>query len=193
MSPGFVSYFIDGQYYTNLQRDLGVFFDLRRFLVESQEWLVGKTSQSLELVHSLYYDALPPLENGNREFYQKRLGYFNFLKTIPGVRVREGRVVRNRDSSGNVWYQQKQVDLLLGLDIAEECSKGFLTHLVLVAGDSDFCPAVEFASKRGVQTLLVHGLKGAPNSNYSDQLWTLADQRLEIDLDFASRVKKEDA
>lgn len=49
---------------------------------------------------------------------------------------------------------QKGVDMKVGLDIAALASKRIVDILVLVAGDSDFIPAMKFARKEGVQVFL---------------------------------------
>lgn len=51
--------------------------------------------------------------------------------------------------------QQKGVDMRLGLDIASLTLKKQVDVIVLVAGDSDFVPAMKFARKEGVQVILV--------------------------------------
>ena len=50
---------------------------------------------------------------------------------------------------------QKGVDMRLGLDIAALTLKAHVTVIVLVAGDSDFVPAMKFARREGVQIFLV--------------------------------------
>ena len=51
--------------------------------------------------------------------------------------------------------QQKGVDMRLGLDIAAITLKGHADVFVLVAGDSDFVPAMKFARREGAQLFLV--------------------------------------
>jgi len=50
---------------------------------------------------------------------------------------------------------QKGVDMRLGLDIAAITLKGHADVFVLVAGDSDFVPAMKFARREGAQLFLV--------------------------------------
>jgi len=51
--------------------------------------------------------------------------------------------------------QQKGVDMRIGLDIASLTLKRHVDVIVLVAGDSDFVPAMKFARREGVQFYLV--------------------------------------
>lgn len=57
---------------------------------------------------------------------------------------------------------QKGVDMRLGLDIAALTLKQHVRLVVLVAGDSDFVPAMKFARREGAQLFLVtfgHGVR----------------------------------
>jgi len=57
---------------------------------------------------------------------------------------------------------QKGVDMRLGLDIAALTLKQHVELVILVAGDSDFVPAMKFARREGVQLFLVtfgHGVR----------------------------------
>lgn len=181
-----LSIFIDGGHYNALQRYHLTNFNFLYFVQEIQKHL----PQPADLLHIFYYDCLPYTSTDSSpeelEALYKRRSYFNFLRSQPAVRVREGTVVKRTLEDGRVVFQQKRVDLLLGLDIAEECSKKLMTHLALIAGDADFVPAVEFASHKGVQVWLIHG----PRELHSDALWSAADGRIEVDEVFARKVSK---
>jgi len=43
----------------------------------------------------------------------------------------------------------------IGLDVAWLSSKSIVDRLILVTGDSDFVPAMQFARREGVQVILV--------------------------------------
>jgi hypothetical protein len=78
-----------------------------------------------------------------------------------GWKIRQGRLTAGDacvtltadDLEPNV--VQKGVDMRLGLDIAALTLKAHVTAIVLVAGDSDFVPAMKFARREGVQIFLV--------------------------------------
>lgn len=195
---GRASIFIDGGYFNMIQATAGANFDFVKFTSTVLEVLSEKLSQPVELLHIFYYDSLPyssqvPSDE-ERLATSKKRSFFGYLKTIPGVRVREGYVSK-RTVNGQALLSQKRVDILLGLDIAEHSSKGLMKYLVLVSGDGDFVPAVEFASSHGVQVWLVHGTKNgtSPKGNttsYSEPLWTLADGRIEITTEMVERFRK---
>jgi len=51
-------------------------------------------------------------------------------------------------------FQQKGVDLRIGLDIARLSLRGIVDTIVVVAGDSDFIPAFKFARREGLRVYL---------------------------------------
>ncbi|HEY0877856.1 MAG TPA: NYN domain-containing protein [Zeimonas sp.] len=52
-------------------------------------------------------------------------------------------------------FTQKGVDMRLGMDVAALTLKRLVNVIVLVAGDSDFVPAMKFARREGTQLFLV--------------------------------------
>jgi uncharacterized LabA/DUF88 family protein len=180
-----VSIFIDGGHYNAIQKFHRTNFNFESFIAKVLEHLNGLEP---EVSHIFYYDCLPYIDkystSDDLATRQKHEAYFNYLRSRPGVLIREG-MLRKRNST----VVQKRVDLLLGLDIAEECRKGVVTNLILVAGDEDFAPAIEHASKNGIAVWLVHAPKDC--EAYADSLWNLADYRIAIDGNFASSVARD--
>jgi uncharacterized LabA/DUF88 family protein len=193
-----LSIFIDGGYFNMVQACLGINFEFSKFTKTVLEEVSDRLNQKVELLHVFYYDSLPftspiPTED-EKVAVLKRRAFFGYLRTIPGVRVREG-YVSSRMVNGKPMLSQKKVDIMLGLDIAEHSQKGLMKHLVLVSGDGDLVPAVEFASSHSVQVWLVHGPKGliGPKGNetsYSEALWTLADGRIELVPSIIEKIRK---
>ncbi len=65
--------------------------------------------------------------------------------------MREGCLVyRGLDARGQPIYQQKRVDLFLGLDFALLAPKHQITHAAIVSGDSDLVPDFE-AQQEAIQ------------------------------------------
>ena len=87
---------------------------------------------------------------------------------------------------GRPTFQQKRVDLLLGLDIALLSARQRVTHMALLAGDADLHPAVTVAKQEGVSFWLLHG----PRGTYSRELWREADERVEIDTAFVDTIRR---
>jgi uncharacterized LabA/DUF88 family protein len=84
------------------------------------------------------------------------------------------------------------VDILLGVDMVELAATRQINRAVLVAGDSDFLPAIEVVKRQGVLTVLWHGPRGAhgrPSTCHND-LWEVCDERFEIDGSVARAVAR---
>lgn len=156
--------------------------DVIRFL---ERLKVHPSLANLQLHRIYWYDALPlqgsamrPLRGGyvdfgrttmaevNRELLSQ-LGALPYVSVrrgdlvLRGWKVRNGRlpereptvVIRGHDIEPNI--QQKGVDMRIGLDMAALTLKRHADVIVLVAGDSDFVPAMKFARREGAQMFLV--------------------------------------
>lgn len=116
----------------------------------------------------------------------KKSRFFNGLRGLPNYALREGRLrLQGVDRQGVPMYQQKRVDLMMGLDIARLAAKGQVTHTALLSGDSDLIPAVEAAQQEAVIVWLVHGTQGA-----AKELKLLADNRILLDDEFLTAVER---
>lgn len=106
-------------------------------------------------------------------FTSARLGEVNFV----GWKFPINKAGKGEDGSfiGEVRafkpdFRQKGVDMRLGLDVASLTLKGHAKILALVAGDSDFVPAMKFARREGAQVVLFTlGRRVTPNvTEHSD-------------------------
>lgn len=105
----------------------------------------------------------------------KTLALLSSLELRPNFAVRRGELVEHgwkigeaalKDMTRNPrpiaardlvpHLEQKGVDMRIGLDIAWLAMKRIVDVLVLVAGDSDFVPAMKFARKEGLRVYLVN-------------------------------------
>lgn len=186
--------FIDGGYLDVLARDdFRVWIDHRRLSAEITRTVAAGTAEPLDLLRTYYYDCLPyqsdPPTPEERERFSRKASRFNALNRLDNYTVREGRLMfRGRDAGGNPIFQQKRVDLLLGLDFALLSAKNQITHAALVSGDSDLIPAVEVAQQAGIATWLFHGPRQSGRSSYSNELWQAADRRVAMDKAFIDSV-----
>ena len=186
--------YIDGGYFDQISRQFGVRVDFAKFVDEVLNVVTDRTSGTLDLLRTYYYDSLPyqgdpPTLDESERFARKR-SFFQALRHIERFQVREGRLaLRGYDQSGRPMFQQKRVDLMLGLDFALLSSKRQITHAVLIAGDSDFIPAVEVAKQEGIAVWLFHGpgRTRMSRSTYAEELWVAADVRFELTAEFLSR------
>jgi uncharacterized LabA/DUF88 family protein len=82
-----------------------------------------------------------------------RLAFRGWKLTPPAFReFRDGKRGTGTLQAGDVQpeFQQKGVDVKIGLDIAWLSSKRVVEKLVLVSADNDFIPAMKFARREGI-------------------------------------------
>ena len=109
-----------------------------------------------------YYDCAPwaPRKPGRKHL--RRLArarkFYEGLREIPGLVVRLGHVESRRCGCCKKEHElaQKQTDVMLAIDLVQlsECGA---SRIVLLAGDSDFVPAVELARANGSEVHLYQG------------------------------------
>ena len=183
MDGGYLSYLAEHHFRT--------WVDFGKLSNEVRNTIGGRTEEPLDLLRTYFYDCLPyqsstPTEDEERRFSSKKR-FFYALQRLPRYKVREGRLMhRGIDAQGKPIFQQKRVDLMVGLDIASLAAKRQINHAAVISGDGDLLPAVDAAQQEGVLVWLVHG----PQLTYAEELWDLADDRLAIDADFMKNVEK---
>lgn len=180
-----IAAFIDGAYLDYVLRDefRGVSIDY------------GKLSRALscgiQQLRTYYYHCSPyqsprPTEE-ERERFASREKFFYALSQIARFEVRKGKLeFRGLDANGQKIFEQKRVDILLGVDLVSLASKGQITDAAIVAGDSDFLPAIEVAKAEGIVIHLFHGIAARPHGD----LYTIADERYPITTDFIDSMRR---
>jgi len=96
--------------------------------------------------------------------------------------VRLGILAKREGHDGKPRFEQKRVDILLGVDLVQLAAKTQIQQAILLAGDSDFIPAVTAAKSEGVLVRLYHGAR--PHTD----LWQEVDDRVRIDQDLIDSV-----
>ena len=153
---GVTAVFIDGAYLEKvLQHDHARakinFGDLVDTIVGNDELLRAY------YYHCPPYQGNPPTEDEKLR-YANRRRFFDALSHIPRFEVRLGNLAfRGLDKDDKPIFQQKRVDLMLGVDMALLASKNRVTRMALVSGDADFAPAIEAVKREGILTTLWHG------------------------------------
>jgi uncharacterized LabA/DUF88 family protein len=191
--------FIDGGYICTLaEKEFRIWVDYEILPKKFLEIVQSKTPEPVDLLRTYYYDCLPyqsdpPTKEETNRFAKAR-SFHDFMSRLPRFTVRQGRLkFRGLDSSGQPIFQQKRVDIMLGLDIALLSAKHQITHIAIVAGDSDLLPAFEVARTEGVSVWLFHGPRVSKidkTSTYADELWKGADERCEIDLTLMKSIER---
>jgi uncharacterized LabA/DUF88 family protein len=183
VAAGRTAIFVDGAYFDfMLREEFGATrIDYERLSVE----LAG----GADVLRTYYYHC-PPYQSATptvdeRERQAKFDKFHHSLQSIPRYEVRLGKLeFRGTDGTGRPRFEQKRVDILLGVDLTRLAAKGQITEAILLAGDSDFLPAVAAAKDDGVLVRLFHGR--APHSD----LRLMADERTQIDVAFIEKVKR---
>ena len=194
-----VAVFLDGGYLRELSRK-----EFRRVTVDYGQ-LAGRirariaedTVEPLDILRTYYYDC-PPFRSRQptpeeAERYGRYQRFADALKYLPRFEVRLGWLqLQGRRPDGSPIFRQKQVDLLLGLDLALLSGKNRVSHVALVAGDGDFVPAVRAAKQEGATVWLFHGPRAGANGRptYSRALYREADARAELDESFLRSAER---
>ena len=183
--------FIDGAYLDYLLRDQ--FANARvdfAALSQTITRVIGdRTSGGIDLLRTYYYHCLPyqsnPPTQAESDRFGRMRGFVSNLERIPRFQVRLGRLAyRGNRADGSPIFEQKRVDMLLGVDLALLTAKQQITHAALLAGDSDFLPAIDAAKPQGVLLWLFHGR----DPHY--ELWDSVDEQTEITRELIEQVRR---
>lgn len=127
-----VAVFIDGGY---LDRELDTKRQGRRIdfkkLVDN---IISKSGADKNLVRVYYYHCLPYQDNPptpeQREKFGRAQGFFRALQRTSRFEVRLGRLAfRGNRTDGTPIYEQKKVDLMLGLDLMSLAAKHIIDEV----------------------------------------------------------------
>ena len=175
-----VAIFIDGAYLDNVLRS-----EFQNARIDYQALPKAVAGES-DILRTYYYHCPvhqgdpPTSEESARYSSQRRV--FTSLERLPRYMVRLGRLALRYDQSGQRRFEQKRVDILLGVDLVQLAAKQNIQEAIIVAGDSDFIPAVTAAKSEGVLVKLFHGER--PHND----LWQEADERVQFDQTFIDSI-----
>ena len=151
--------------------------------------LVNGMADGREILRSYYYDCEPYQSNPPTAEEMERFGraqrFHYALDQIPRFQVRLGKLaLRGHDNSGKPIFQQKRVDIQMGVDLVLLAAKNLISDAAILAGDSDFLPAIDAAKPEGVVIHLFHGER--PHTD----LIAKSDERTQIDQTFINSILK---
>lgn len=160
-----VAIFIDGSnLYHGLKNNLGnTNIDFEIFC----SFLLGNR----RLTRVYYYNA-PKHAQENLEGYKRQQSFFNRIKRVPFLELKLGRlVIRN-----GVPFE-KGVDVLMTVDMIRYARNNAYDTAILVSGDGDFAPALEFLKDFGKHIDNAYFSNGRSNNlaNHSDRFINLDD------------------
>ncbi len=106
--------------------------------------------------------------------------FISNLKRLPRFEVKLGRlqIIGGR-------FKQKMIDVLISLDIVNMCFANQVQQIILVAGDSDFVPAIKKAKNCGAVVHLFYH----PESVHNELLDEI-DELHPIDEELINKCKK---
>lgn len=173
-----VAIFIDGGYLAKIQEPITGDPTFKLDFGKLSEHLADGGSR----LRTYYYNC-PPYVSPKRTTDElqrstKAHSFYDALNRLPRFQVRLGQLAfRGLSAEGRPIFVQKRVDALLCVDMVSLALTRQITKAILLAGDSDFMPAVEVVKQNGVLVELWHG----PEDTVHDELWKACDDRVEID------------
>lgn len=121
-----------------------------------------------------YYDCIPgEAKKGESatEFdkrRQEREEYFEYIRGFPGFHVRPG-ITRGR--GGKQPQRQKEVDVLLTVEMLTHAFRGNARGIVCITSDLDFRPLIEAVVQTGAYVRLMSGANAPRELRWSADVW----------------------
>jgi len=115
-------------------------FDFENYI----KYLVGKE----KLVQIYYYNALVK-KKINERIWKKQNDFFNRLRKIPKFKVSLCTRKSRLNILGEEYHTIKGDDILLALDMIEDCYNDRFDKIVLISGDGDFTELLKRIKKKG--------------------------------------------
>ncbi|MDA3900365.1 MAG: NYN domain-containing protein [Spirochaetes bacterium] len=150
--------FIDGAYFLNFYKKYDAvpkYEDLVDYFLKP----LRKTAQ-LDLLRCYFYYCAPWMSVDPSDSEKRRMEEHDiFMEEIDKLErwsVRLGKLRRRWDGHKEL-FEQKRVDVLLSVDMVRHSAAGHIQHAIVVAGDSDFIPAVEATKESGATVTLWYG------------------------------------
>ncbi len=147
--------FIDGGFLLSLMKKKNLICDYGKLA----DYLLKPLRKDvpLDLLRCYFYYCAPWKSNEPTN-YEKRLmeEHELFMKQITSLErwaVRLGKLQKRRDGYKE-YFEQKRVDVLLSVDMVRHSAAGHIQHVIVVAGDSDFIPAIEATKESGATVTL---------------------------------------
>jgi uncharacterized LabA/DUF88 family protein len=169
--------FIDGAY---LQKVLEKDFDKPRIDFEKFSNLL---CDDYERLRTYYYYAMPYQGNPPTEEERKRYSvadkFISRLRKLRRFEIRLGKLAK-RDGE----FIQKRVDILLAVDLVRLSWGRQMATAVVIAGDSDFVPAIQAAKDAGVLVRLYYSKRSVHN-----ELLEAVDEYFEINSEIIEKCR----
>lgn len=136
--------FIDGN---NLHNGLRACYSIDRIDIESFSHAIIQ-DRDLE---GIYYTDANYIQSMNPGNYARQQEYFTYIRSIKGLMFREGYY-----STHTRPPTEKLADVFLATDMVDLCHRNKFDRAYLVAGDSDYNPAVDIVVRQGKKVTNVY-------------------------------------
>ncbi len=150
--------FIDGGYLISWAKKHGItlkYEDLADYLLKPL-----RKSVPLDLMRCYFYYCAPWMSPEPTDSEKRRMvehdQFMEELSKIDRWSVRLGKLQKRRDGYKE-YFEQKRVDVLLSVDMVRHAAAGHIQHAIVVAGDSDFIPALDAVKESGATVTLWYG------------------------------------
>ncbi|MBI5347641.1 MAG: NYN domain-containing protein [Candidatus Aenigmarchaeota archaeon] len=180
--------FIDNGYLKKVQDEMKIRVDYEKFSNE----IVGNGDGRFR---TYVYDC-PPFQSNppTPEEIKRKSGFDKFkynITRLPRFEFRTGRLQQLRDDHGNViqksdgtpMLKQKGIDMALGIDVTKLSATKQIQKIIIVAGDSDFIPAIIAAKQEGILVTLYY----SAGTFLHDSLYEVCDDRVIITNELMSK------
>lgn len=86
--------------------------------------------------------------------YRSSMSFIDRLQVLDYIAIRKGKIVyRGLDINNDPIFAQKQVDMLMGLDIAHVAYNKLADRILILSCDTDIIPAMKVARTNGLQVI----------------------------------------
>ncbi|WOF16854.1 NYN domain-containing protein [Methanoplanus sp. FWC-SCC4] len=137
-------------------------------------------------LRTYFYDCMPYQSNPSTENekikYSQYSKFISVIEKLPRFQTRFGKLSKREDGS----FEQKRVDILLAVELVRLSWSKQIGHAIIIAGDSDFVPAIEAAKDAGVIVSLYYS-----NQSIHNELLSSVDERYLMGEDFFNTVKRQ--
>jgi uncharacterized LabA/DUF88 family protein len=140
--------FIDGAYLERVHREA-----MRAFFGVDGELDLFPVGRQAKASRVYFYDSVDYAQSANeseKDWHSRVLrveSSLDQIRSLPGFFVRTG-TVPGRDRGKK--REQKEIDVMIGVDMVRHALKGNIKRAVLISGDLDLRPAVEALVEEGV-------------------------------------------
>lgn len=133
--------FIDGSYLKKIEKIFKINLDYLKFSNQICSNL------KLNRLRTYFYHCLPIVRKNNQQDIERESKMQKFLAKLKRLSRFEVKLGKLQMIGGQ--FRQKMVDILMSLDIVDMCFEKRIQQVILIAGDSDFVPAIKKAKNYG--------------------------------------------